>query len=111
MEGSFMVDYWKDRTVVVTGAGQGQGAAEAVALARLGARVIALDVIDADDPRWDALRQECGDAQEKLMIHSLDVSQPTEWEVFVSRLQADGIRVHGLINNAGITLRKTVGQT
>jgi len=36
------------RTIVVTGAARGQGAAEAAAMVRAGARVIAADVLDEE---------------------------------------------------------------
>lgn len=106
-----MVDFWLNKTVVVTGALQGQGAAEAAALIRLGARVLALDIAQADDARWHDLRRNCGDGVDRLAIHQLDVAQPAQWGALVARLEADNVRLHGLINNAGITLRKTAGET
>lgn len=106
-----MAEFWVNKTIVVTGALQGQGAAEAAALIRLGARVIALDIVPDDDARWDELRRSCGDGVERLTIHQLDVAQPAQWEALVSQLQRENVQVHGLVNNAGITLRKTVEET
>lgn len=106
-----MYDYWNDKTVLVTGAARGQGAAEVIALLELGARVFALDSIEMDAPVWNDLHAAAADAPGRLCIESLDVSDPAAWETFAHNLAAEGIRVQGLINNAGITLRKTVTAT
>jgi 3alpha(or 20beta)-hydroxysteroid dehydrogenase len=83
------------RTVVVTGAARGQGRACAELLAREGARVVATDVEDhADLPGGIEYRR-------------LDVSAEADWQSLVAALA--GSPVHGLVNNAGITLRSRVG--
>ncbi|MET7474076.1 SDR family oxidoreductase [Streptomyces sp. NPDC005648] len=79
------------RVVVVTGAARGQGAAEADALARAGARVIATDA----RPRGDCRR--------------LDVTSDQEWAELAAELEESYGGVHGLVNNAGITWRARVG--
>src|SRR4051812_47316752 len=78
------------RVVVVTGASQGQGAAEARALRDAGATVIAVDVHDPVEPI------------DGVTYRHLDVSDPGEW----TALAADLDVVHGLVNNAGITHRE-----
>ncbi|MGW0333162.1 SDR family NAD(P)-dependent oxidoreductase [Streptomyces sp. NPDC003011] len=75
------------KVVVVTGAARGQGAAEAEALAREGARVIATDV----NPTGDCRR--------------LDVTSESEWADLAAELHGSYGQVHGLVNNAGITWR------
>ncbi|MEU9556320.1 SDR family NAD(P)-dependent oxidoreductase [Streptomyces fumanus] len=80
------------KVVVVTGAARGQGAAEAAALAREGARVVATDV----DPEGDCRR--------------LDVSSEPEWARLAAELRETYGQVHGLVNNAGITWRARVGE-
>ena len=77
------------RVVVVTGAGQGQGAAEARALRDAGASVIAVDVRDPAEPL------------DGVAYRRLDVSKADDW----AALAADLDVVHGLVNNAGITHR------
>ncbi|MGW2517332.1 SDR family NAD(P)-dependent oxidoreductase [Streptomyces sp. NPDC001617] len=79
------------RVVVVTGAARGQGAAEADALARAGARVIATDA----QPHGDCRR--------------LDVTSDKEWAELAAELQESYGGVHGLVNNAGITRRARLG--
>ncbi|MFG3289245.1 SDR family NAD(P)-dependent oxidoreductase [Streptomyces sp. NPDC048179] len=80
------------KVVVVTGAARGQGAAEAEALTREGARVIATDVAEAPGCR------------------RLDVTSDKEWAALAAELQESYGRVHGLVNNAGITWRARLGE-
>ncbi|MFD3653265.1 SDR family NAD(P)-dependent oxidoreductase [Streptomyces sp. NPDC058620] len=75
------------KVVVVTGAARGQGAAEAAALAREGAHVVATDVTPAEGCRL------------------LDVTSPDDWAALTAELRASWGKVHGLVNNAGITWR------
>ncbi|MFF1257401.1 SDR family NAD(P)-dependent oxidoreductase [Streptomyces sp. NPDC058321] len=90
------------RTVVVTGAARGQGAAEAAAAAREGARVIATDVLDEPGEKLAAaLRADGLDVR----YRHLDVSSPEGWAALVDSLDA----VHGLVNNAGIPMRARLG--
>ncbi|MGZ3102353.1 SDR family NAD(P)-dependent oxidoreductase [Streptomyces sp. H62] len=80
------------RVVVVTGAARGQGAAEAEALTREGARVIATDVAPDGDCR------------------RLDVSSGQEWAELAAELREAYGHVHGLVNNAGVTWRARLGE-
>ncbi|MHC5257514.1 SDR family NAD(P)-dependent oxidoreductase [Streptomyces sp. UC4497] len=75
------------RVVVVTGAARGQGAAEATALAREGAHVIATDVTEGPG------------------IRPLDVTDETQWAQLAAELRESYGHIHGLVNNAGITWR------
>ncbi|MDN0200684.1 SDR family oxidoreductase [Streptomyces sp. S.PNR 29] len=79
------------RVVVVTGAARGQGAAEAEALTREGAHVIATDVTEAPGCR------------------RLDVTRDQEWAALAAELKESYGHVHGLVNNAGITWRARLG--
>lgn len=79
------------KVVVVTGAARGQGAAEAEALTREGARVIATDV-----------RAQGG-------CRRLDVTSEQDWAELAAELEDAYGHVHGLVNNAGITWRARVG--
>ncbi|MDT0615105.1 SDR family NAD(P)-dependent oxidoreductase [Streptomyces lancefieldiae] len=78
------------KVVVVTGAARGQGAAEAEALTREGARVIATDI----RPEGDCRR--------------LDVTSEGDWSDLAAELEESYGQVHGLVNNAGITWRARV---
>ncbi|MFF5575491.1 SDR family NAD(P)-dependent oxidoreductase [Streptomyces luteogriseus] len=78
------------KVVVVTGAAGGQGAAEAEALTREGARVIAADVTEAPGCR------------------RLDVTSEKDWAELAAELNEAYGQVHGLVNNAGITWRARI---
>ncbi|MGW1811061.1 SDR family NAD(P)-dependent oxidoreductase [Streptomyces sp. NPDC002078] len=78
------------RVVVVTGAAGGQGAAEAEALTREGARVIATDVSESPGCR------------------RLDVTNEKDWADLAADLREAYGQVHGLVNNAGITWRARI---
>ena len=78
------------KVVVVTGAGQGQGAAEARLLAAEGARVIGCD-----------LKPEPAQALPGVEYRQLDVTDAAGW----GALAADLGRVDGLVANAGVTWR------
>ncbi|WOX07487.1 SDR family oxidoreductase [Streptomyces sp. N50] len=80
------------KVVVVTGAAAGQGAAEAEALTREGARVIATDVTEA--PR----------------CRRLDVTSEKDWAELAAELRDEYGQVHGLVNNAGVTWRARLGE-
>jgi 3alpha(or 20beta)-hydroxysteroid dehydrogenase len=91
------------RTVVVTGAAQGQGAAEVAAAAREGATVIATDVLDEPGVKLAAsLRADGLDVR----YRRLDVSSPDDWAALAGELDV----VHGLVNNAGIPMRARLGE-
>lgn len=80
--------------VVVTGAARGQGRAEAELCRDLGATVYASDLSAPVIPGTVGVE--------------LDVSREAHWERLAERLVADGVRVDGLVNNAGISGRSGV---
>jgi 3alpha(or 20beta)-hydroxysteroid dehydrogenase len=86
------------KVVLVTGAGQGQGAAEAAALAREGAVVVGLDVREPPVPVAGVEHR------------TLDVSSEDEWAALQDWLRERFGVVHGLVNNAGIGHRGRLGE-
>ncbi|MDV7218251.1 SDR family NAD(P)-dependent oxidoreductase [Streptomyces prunicolor] len=90
------------RTIVVTGAAQGQGAAEVAAAAREGATVIATDVLDE---AGEKLAVSLGGEGLDVQYRHLDVSSEGDW----ADLAASLTEVHGLVNNAGIAVRARLG--
>ena len=83
------------RVAIVTGGARGQGASHAERLAREGAAVIAVDVLDdAGEATAARLREDGLD----VLYRHLDVTDPEGW-----RAVADGCdRLDVLVNNAGI---------
>lgn len=88
--------------MVVTGAGQGQGAAEARLLAEAGARVIATDLAADMPAELAAVSPPAADA---LTYRQLDVADASGWANLAEWIQSHGWQVEGLVNNAGITQR------
>jgi 3alpha(or 20beta)-hydroxysteroid dehydrogenase len=83
-----------NKVVVVTGAGQGQGAAEARLLATQGATVIGCD-----------LTVEPAEELPGVEYRQLDVTDAAGWAALAADLRARFGAVHGLVANAGITWR------
>jgi 3alpha(or 20beta)-hydroxysteroid dehydrogenase len=92
------------RTVVITGAGGGQGAAEALLLEAHGARVIATDITSSTPECYSGTSVE---------YRRLDVTDEDGWRELRGDLSAslEGASLRGLVNNAGITHRARLGQT
>ena len=86
------------QTIVVTGAAAGQGAAEALLLARSGAHVIATDLVDAAPAVFDGTG---------IRYRRLDVSSDEDWHELAAAVRGEAIR--GLVNNAGVTHRARLG--
>lgn len=105
-----MKDSLDGKIVVVTGATGGIGAAETAALLEDGAIVHAIDQVPRDDGAWARL-EATAPSKERLLCHVADVTSPELWDGLAREFFASGIRPHGLVNNAGITLRKTVTRT
>ncbi len=87
------------KLIIVTGAAQGQGRAEAHRLAEEGATVIACDL---------ALPPSAGDG--RVVHQQLDVADESSWISLRSRIESEfGGVLDGLINNAGVTSRVRLG--
>ncbi|WP_448612794.1 SDR family NAD(P)-dependent oxidoreductase [Modestobacter sp. URMC 112] len=82
------------KVVVVTGAAQGQGAAEARLLAAEGATVVATDV-----------RPEAAEDLSGVDYQQLDVTDAAGWASLAADLADRHGRVDGLVANAGVTWR------
>lgn len=96
------------RVVVVTGAGGGQGAAEAELLEACGARVFAVDLAAEAPERF---------AGTGIEYRRLDVADEAGWTAFAAEVAAglatgagEDPPLKGLINNAGVTHRARLGQ-
>ncbi|MGO1543813.1 MAG: SDR family NAD(P)-dependent oxidoreductase [Gulosibacter sp.] len=103
--------YWIGKAVVVTGAVRGQGAAEVLHMLNLGAHVVAVDIHPATSPYWQQLHESSGTNSERLTSVVADIATTEGWDQVAATVTSTGVPLFGLVNNAGITLRKTVSAT
>jgi NAD(P)-dependent dehydrogenase (short-subunit alcohol dehydrogenase family) len=91
------------KSVLVTGAAKGIGAAIARACAEAGAEVVLTDVQEDVAASAAAIARDLPSAR----VHALrlDVSRREEWENVVRTLSERGIDLNGLVNNAGINVK------
>jgi 3alpha(or 20beta)-hydroxysteroid dehydrogenase len=89
------------KVALITGAGSGQGAAEAALFAALGSTVI---VTDRDEPAGRSVARSIG-----ASFLPLDVSDSAAWASAVADVTADHGRVDVLVNNAGIWRKAPIG--
>ena len=99
MEKGTSVATLQERVALVTGAGRGIGAAEAVRFARDGAMVAVLDL--SEDQCWETVQRVQDMGGEALAV-ACDVAQPDQVKSAVSRVVEHFGRLDILVNNAGI---------
>jgi len=91
------------KVALITGAAQGQGAAEARRFAAEGAKVV---VADVQYDRARAMVSEIGVSS--AMVAPLDVTDPEQWDRAVRATRQAFGRLDVLVNNAGIAVPPTL---
>ena len=94
-----MNDLFRGTTALVTGASRGIGAAFAEALARRGANLVLVARTVADLEQVAARARAHGG---KADVYPADLGQPEGVAALVRTLEARGVVVDHLVNNAGI---------
>src|SRR2546430_10069819 len=89
----------QERVALVTGAGRGIGAAEAVRLAQAGARVAVLDL--SEDHCWETV-QRVQDVGAEAIAVGCDVARTDQVKRAITRVVEHFGRLDILVNNAGI---------
>jgi 3-oxoacyl-[acyl-carrier protein] reductase len=95
------------RTVLVTGAARGIGAATARAMARAGARVA---LLDRDRAGVERTAEEIGGAGGEALAVAGDVTDPASVKAAVGAVVAEWRRLDVLVNNAGVLRDATLGK-
>jgi 3alpha(or 20beta)-hydroxysteroid dehydrogenase len=96
MSGAFAPDALAGRTVLVTGAAQGLGAAAAEACLAAGARVVLTDLQE------DVVKETAAGLGGGATALAHDVSDPDSWDAVVDAVRREHGELDGLVNNAGI---------
>ena len=95
----------KNKSVVVTGGGSGIGAACCELFAREGAQVGVLDV------NWKAAQDVAARIGDSALPLAVDITEETEVAEAMAESSARFGSIHGLVNSAGIAVRRPVGET
>jgi NAD(P)-dependent dehydrogenase (short-subunit alcohol dehydrogenase family) len=95
----------KDQVAIVTGAGQGIGAATAKALAEAGALVVAVDI---DAGLAEQTAQSLARHQHRTLAVAADVGSVPDIQRMVERVMGECGRIDILVNNAGVTRRADI---
>ncbi|WAH96239.1 SDR family NAD(P)-dependent oxidoreductase [Arthrobacter sp. MMS18-M83] len=103
--------FWKGKAAVITGAAGGMGALETARILQAGGTVFAVDVLALSHESWDRLQTAAGEHRPRLVPYTADIRRAEAWDNLKAEIAARKVPVHGLVNNAGITLRKTLTQT
>ena len=94
-----MIDNFKGKTAVLTGAGSGFG----LECARIGARLgMNLVLVDVQQDALDKAAAEMQAAGAQVMAHKVDVSSAAAMEVLAGQVQARFGAPHFVFNNAGV---------
>ena len=96
------------KVALISGGARGQGAAEARLFTQEGAKVVFGDVLDEQGKMVEAEILELGG--EATYVH-LDVTQEAGWVSAVEAAVSRYGKLDVLVNNAGITIRKSIEET
>ena len=96
------------KVALISGGARGQGAAEARLFTQEGAKVVFGDILDDQGKMVEAEILELGG--EATYVH-LDVTQEADWVAAVEAAVSRYGKLDVLVNNAGITIRKSIEDT
>ena len=96
------------KVALISGGARGQGAVEARLFAREGAKVVFGDILDEQGRMVEAELNESG--ADAIYVH-LDVTSEADWVSAVEAAVSRYGRLDVLVNNAGISIRKSIEDT
>ena len=104
------MDRLKSKVALISGAGRGQGAAEARIFAAEGASVVLGDVLDSENQAVAAAINQKAGRRVAAAVH-LDVTRAADWRAAVEACEREFGGLDILVNNAGILNTKGIIET
>jgi 3(or 17)beta-hydroxysteroid dehydrogenase len=102
------MDRVKGKVAIVTGSGSGMGRAEAILLAKEGARVV---ITDLDEATAEKAAEEIRSQGGKAVFVKHDVASEMDWRIVLEKTLREFGRLDVLVNNAGVILYKKIEDT
>lgn len=103
------MDRLKNKTALITGAGNGIGEVTAKLFVKEGASVV---ICDRDKEGGERVAAEIEkDFPGKAVFCPMDVTQEADWERCIQTAKEAFGKIHIVVNNAGISFRETVAET
>lgn len=99
------MDRLKGKVAIITGAAQGMGASHATLFVKEGAKVV---ITDLNEEKGNALAAELG---ESAIFVKQNVASEEDWATVIAKAEEAFGPVNVLVNNAGITMAKSMMQT
>jgi 2-deoxy-D-gluconate 3-dehydrogenase len=94
------------KTALVTGCDTGLGMGMATALAEAGADIVGASIVDD----YSAVKNAIEATGRKFTYHKVDISDRNALYAFINKVKAENPRIHILVNNAGIIMRKPAAE-
>jgi 3(or 17)beta-hydroxysteroid dehydrogenase len=102
------MDRVKGKVAIITGAAGGLGKAQALLLAKEGAKVVVTDIIETEGKKVvEEIRREGGEAI--FIRHDVTIEQG--WREVIEKTLSEFGRLDVLVNNAGVIARKAIEDT
>ncbi len=99
------MDRVKGKVAIITGAAGGLGKAQALLLAKEGAKVVLTDIVEAEPRKTvEEIRRAGGEA----IFVKHDVTREDDWAEVIKQTLASFGRLDALVNNAGILISKAI---
>lgn len=103
-----MVDRFKDKVVLITGAGSGIGCATAKLFSKEGATVC---VADINEEAGQSVSNEIVKSNGNAFFNYLDVTDEKLWKNTIKNIEKKYNQLNILVNNAGISIGKLIKDT
>jgi NAD(P)-dependent dehydrogenase (short-subunit alcohol dehydrogenase family) len=102
------MDRVKGKVAIITGASRGLGKAQALLLAKEGAKVVITDIEEALGKK--VVEEIKGDGGEVIFVKH-DVSSEENWKEVIEKTLSEFSKLDVLVNNAGVILFKNIKET